>query len=151
MQTRDLLLTAWGGVRDGLIATIEKYGDDELGFRAFPRGYSVAETVLHIAEEEDGEVRYGITRELAGFPEASDIARFPSTAALVAALGDVHERTQSYMQRLSDAELAAEVETPWGLTRPLGELLWHVLEHEIHHRGELSLMLGMLGREGLDA
>jgi uncharacterized damage-inducible protein DinB len=30
-------------------------------------------------------------------------------------------------------------------------MLWHVVEHEIHHRGELSLILGLLGREGLDA
>jgi uncharacterized damage-inducible protein DinB len=151
MQTRDLMLTAWGGVRTGLIATVEKFGDDELGFRALPRGYSAAETVLHIAQEEDGEVRYGMTRELAAFPDALDAARYPSAAALVAALGDVHARTLAYVQGLNDADLAADVETPWGLTRPLGELLWHVLEHEVHHRGELSLMLGMLGREGLDA
>jgi uncharacterized damage-inducible protein DinB len=25
-----------------------------------------------------------------------------------------------------------------------------VLEHEVHHRGELSLIHGLLGREGLD-
>jgi uncharacterized damage-inducible protein DinB len=30
-------------------------------------------------------------------------------------------------------------------------MVWHVMEHEIHHRGELSLLLGMLGHEGLDA
>jgi uncharacterized damage-inducible protein DinB len=31
------------------------------------------------------------------------------------------------------------------------EMLGHILEHEIHHRGELSLILGLLGREGLNA
>jgi uncharacterized damage-inducible protein DinB len=30
-------------------------------------------------------------------------------------------------------------------------VFWHVLEHEIHHRGKVSLILGLLGREGLDA
>jgi len=30
-------------------------------------------------------------------------------------------------------------------------MLMHTLEHEIHHRGELSLILGLLGRKGLDA
>ncbi len=29
-------------------------------------------------------------------------------------------------------------------------IFWHVLEHEIHHRGELSLILGFLGKQGLD-
>ena len=31
------------------------------------------------------------------------------------------------------------------------DMLWHVLEHEIHHRAELSLTLGLLGHEGLNA
>jgi uncharacterized damage-inducible protein DinB len=30
-------------------------------------------------------------------------------------------------------------------------LLGHVLEHEVHHRAELSLILGMRGKQGLDA
>ena len=60
-------------------------------------------------------------------------------------------RTLAYVGGLSDADLAATVETPWGAKERRIELLWHVVEHEIHHRGELSLMLGILGREGLDA
>ncbi|MCE7990102.1 MAG: hypothetical protein DYG89_53840, partial [Caldilinea sp. CFX5] len=39
---------------------------------------------------------------------------------------------------------------PGGHAFSLGWIIWHVLEHEIHHRGELSLILGLLGREGLD-
>jgi uncharacterized damage-inducible protein DinB len=33
---------------------------------------------------------------------------------------------------------------------PLRSIIWHVLEHEIHHRGELSILIGLLGREGLE-
>ena len=40
--------------------------------------------------------------------------------------------------------------TPEGEVFTLRWIIWHVLEHEIHHRGELSLALGLLGREGLD-
>jgi uncharacterized damage-inducible protein DinB len=28
-------------------------------------------------------------------------------------------------------------------------MIWHVLEHEMHHGGELSLALGGLGLEGV--
>ena len=38
-----------------------------------------------------------------------------------------------------------------GTPYEIGWIIWHVIEHEIHHRGELSLILGLLGREGLDA
>jgi uncharacterized damage-inducible protein DinB len=27
----------------------------------------------------------------------------------------------------------------------------HIMEHEVHHRAELSLILGKLGREGFNA
>ena len=32
----------------------------------------------------------------------------------------------------------------------LGWIIWHVLEHRSPHRGELWLILGLLGRDGLD-
>jgi len=39
---------------------------------------------------------------------------------------------------------------PRGAKVPLGWVAWHVLEHEIHHRGEIYLMLGLLGMEAPD-
>jgi uncharacterized damage-inducible protein DinB len=29
-------------------------------------------------------------------------------------------------------------------------ILWHLLEHDMHHGGEFSYVLGMHGREGMD-
>jgi uncharacterized damage-inducible protein DinB len=52
---------------------------------------------------------------------------------------------------MTDEALAAEVELAWGGTARPVDMLWHVIEHEVHHRGELSLLLGLLGRQGLDA
>jgi uncharacterized damage-inducible protein DinB len=52
---------------------------------------------------------------------------------------------------MDERELGRRIELPWGGHTSLGWVVWHVLEHEIHHRGELSLILGLLGREGLDA
>jgi uncharacterized damage-inducible protein DinB len=147
----DLLSSTWAQVRSGLLATFDKFSDDELSFRPAANGYSVGETLLHIANEEDGEVRFGITRELSEFPQGFDAQQYRDKSALIAVLGEVHNHTLTYLHGLNDDDLAAMVETPWGATNRRVELLWHVIEHEIHHRGELSLMLGLLGREGLDA
>jgi uncharacterized damage-inducible protein DinB len=65
-------------------------------------------------------------------------------------LADVHARTEEYIDTLEESDLARIIEAPWGEKFHLGWILWHVIEHEIHHRGELSLILGLLGREGLD-
>ena len=148
---RDLLSSNWAGVRAGLLATADKFSDEELQFRGTPNAYSVAETLLHIANEEDGEIRYGITRELPDFPTAFDSSLYAGKPSIIAVLNDVHERTLAYLQTLSDSDLDDTIETPWGMRARRSELFLHVMEHEIHHRGELSLILGLLGREGLDA
>jgi len=36
------------------------------------------------------------------------------------------------------------------VTRPRQWVIWHLLEHDIHHGGEISLILGMHGLDGLD-
>ena len=63
----------------------------------------------------------------------------------------MHARTVVYLRGLTDEALLSEIETPWGARVQQAEMLMHVLEHEVHHRGELSLMLGLRGRQGLDA
>ena len=38
----------------------------------------------------------------------------------------------------------------WGPQVGMEWVVWHVIEHEIHHRGEVYLMLGLLGMEAPD-
>jgi uncharacterized damage-inducible protein DinB len=47
-------------------------------------------------------------------------------------------------------DLDSGFEAPWGAEVTLRWVIWHVLEHEIHHRGEIYLMLGMMGLEAPD-
>ena len=79
------------------------------------------------------------------------LERYPTVEAIKGILAKVHERTVEFLRDLDDAALARSITSPWGNELSLGWIIWHVLEHEIHHRGELSLILGMLGREGLGA
>jgi uncharacterized damage-inducible protein DinB len=146
-----MLLSKWAEVRFGLAETIEKFTDAELTFWPFAGGYSVAETILHIAHEEEIEAGYGLTRRLPEMPPAYDALQYPSTRLLLDLLTDVHSHTVEYMENISDEAFEAAVEPAWGGSALPSEMLMHLLEHEIHHRGELSLMLGMLGRKGLDA
>ena len=62
----------------------------------------------------------------------------------------VHNRTIEFMSTLEIEDLNTIIDYPWDGKGSLGWIIWHVIEHEIHHRGELSLILGMLGREGID-
>jgi uncharacterized damage-inducible protein DinB len=151
MMRAEWVITKWGQIRDGLRDTMDKFSEDELSYRPFERGYSVREIMLHIAQEELGEIQYGITAELDAFPEAFEAADYPSIESVTAVLNDVHQRTLEYLDQLEEEDLESEVEAGWGGKYLLADMIWHVMEHEIHHRGELSFILGLLGREGLDA
>ncbi len=139
----------WKSIRSGLITTLEKFNDADLEFKPFPGSWSVKQIALHIAEAEDGWFRFAVNRELDQWPEYR-LEEFSSIEQLKSILGTVHARTELYMQSLSDEDGSRSVIVPWGESLPLSWIIWHVLEHEIHHRGELSIILGILGREGLD-
>ncbi len=145
------LATHWADVRTKLIETIDKFTDVDLDFAPFDGAYSVRRLMSHIAHEELGEVQYGITRSLDVWPDELDLGPGDGLAAIKARLAEVHAQTDALLSGLDDAALRGAIETPWGTRGTREELLGHVLEHEIHHRAELSLILGLLGRQGLDA
>ncbi|MGC1377809.1 MAG: DinB family protein [Anaerolineales bacterium] len=147
----EYLPSHWAGVRAGLIETLDKFRDEELDFKPFPASWSVRQLMLHIAQEENGELNYGITQTLAGFPPDYDPQDYATVASIRALLASVHSSTLAYLETLTEADLNRVIVTPWGPSYPLIEMLGHILDHEIHHRAELSLILGMLGREGLNA
>ncbi|MGD2041310.1 MAG: DinB family protein, partial [Anaerolineae bacterium] len=122
-----------------------------LSYTPVENGYSVGEIILHIAHEEYGEIQYGLTREIAEFPPQFSKDEYQTLQSIQALLAGIHKQTIEYLETLDDTDLDQEFEAQWGETRPLIEFIAHVIEHEIHHRGELSLILGLLGREGLDA
>lgn len=140
----------WSQVRADLLATIAKFQDDELAFMPFDSSWPVGQLMLHIGDAEEGWFRYVVRREMDQWPDYP-LQSYPTIAAIKALLIQIHSRTEAYLATLSLADLDRVVELPRGEgSLRLGWIIWHVLEHEIHHRGELSLILGMLGREGLD-
>lgn len=141
----------WGDVRVALIDLVGRLEDRDLDFRPYASAWTVRDLVLHIAHEEYGEVGHGITRDLPAWPAEFQAGEHATVGSLLARLDEVHGRTLGLLEGLDDAGLGREVEPPWGSKGTLLSLLGHVLEHEIHHRAELSLMLGMLGKQGLDA
>ncbi|MBK8900905.1 MAG: DinB family protein [Anaerolineaceae bacterium] len=140
----------WQQVRTDLLATVDKFSDKELTYVPFPGSWSVGHIIRHIANAEDGWFRYIITRELSDWPGEFTSAAYPTVAATKVLLNKVHDRTLMSLSDWDETDLDRPIEAPWGQTFKLGWIIWHVLEHEIHHRAELSLILGLLGREGLE-
>ena len=144
------IFSHWSQIRTDLIATIESFTDEELASKPYENSWPIGQIMLHIADAEDGWLRYVITQEITAWPTMYTLDNYPDKAAIVQILGEVHARTQQFLDSLSLADLNQTIQAPWGDDFRLLWILWHIIEHEIHHRGELSLILGYIGREGLD-
>ena len=144
------IFTHWHQVRADLLTLIDQFSDEELAYVPFAGSWSVGQIILHIAEAEEGWIRYAILRQLEKWPEPHQPQEYPTTAALKSALTKVHEQTEQYLDSLDETHLIQWIDLPWDECQPLLDIIWHVVEHEIHHRGELSLILGLLGHTGLD-
>lgn len=140
----------WAPVRADLLATLDEFEDEELNFVPFEGSWSVGEIALHIANAEEGWFQYVLKQEMDEWPNEFSLVDYPSVAAIKALLTSVHNRTDAYLNHLEADAMKRVIVTPWGETITLGWVVWHVLEHEIHHRGELSLILGMLEKVGLE-
>ncbi len=92
---------------------------------------------------------YLISREVDEWPPDFRQQEYPDIHSLQQLLHVTHQYSTAFLAGLTD-DLARPLQMPWGVELPLDWCIWHVIEHEIHHRGELSLILGLLGREAPD-
>jgi uncharacterized damage-inducible protein DinB len=142
-------LKHWEQIHRDLLATIEMFGENELSFVPFNGSWSVGQIMLHIADCEDNWL-HGVVRQEFQPWVVYDLADYPSKGMILEKLKQTHARTATYFETLVEEDLDKVFTTPNGEQFTLEWIICHVVEHEIHHRGELSLALGLLGREGLD-
>lgn len=144
------IFSHWNLVRKGLISVISKFSESDLSFQPYPESWQAGQIMIHIGNAEEGWFRHVITKEIEEWPGHLQFENYPTKGKILAILDSVHQKTDSYLGTLSEKDLSTAIHTPWGKSIPLQWIIWHVIEHEIHHRGELSLILGILGKEGLD-
>jgi uncharacterized damage-inducible protein DinB len=144
------MLYYWNAVRQGLNEALDLFSDDELHFRPAEGLWSLGKVALHIANTEEGWFEYVARRLVLEWPPESTLNEYPSIPDVKRELEKVHTRIEAFLEPLSDTDLDQIIQAPWGSQFPLHFVLWHVIEHEIHHRGEIYLMLGLLGREAPD-
>jgi uncharacterized damage-inducible protein DinB len=143
------IFSHWGQVRVDLLSTIDMFSEDELYFKPFDSSWPVGQIMLHIADCEDNWL-HGIVRHEYQPWIFYNLADYPQKANILEVLDHAHLKTIKLLEDLNEDDLDQKYKTPEGKNYRLRWIIWHVLEHEIHHRGELSLALGLLGREGLD-
>jgi uncharacterized damage-inducible protein DinB len=107
---------------------------------------SIRNTMVHVLSAEWGWL------SRCGGPDRGAPLRpddYPTVEALVATWNKVEGYLHEFLSKLRDEDLARNVEFAIGgaekRSMPLGELLQHAANHGVHHRGQVSLRLRLLG------
>lgn len=147
--------TAWKAYQDHIKESLAQLTDEQLALRAAPGMRSIGENVLHIVGcrtywfteflgEEGGERMKAYARWNEAALSGAPLSPAPTAAELAQSLDDTWQLMASCLARWSPADMRqtfpddpVEVSRAW--------VVWHVLEHDLHHGGEVSLTLGMHG------
>jgi uncharacterized damage-inducible protein DinB len=152
----DLFYTGWDAYQQRLVAAIAPLTAEQLALRSSPQNWSVGILVTHIVSTR---VWWFHTRMGEGSADLAPLELWdeneePSrpAAELVAGLERTWLMIQDALARWTPVDLG-QVFPPYGegsFARSRQYIIWHVLEHDIHHGGELSSILGAHGLPAVD-
>lgn len=142
----------WGTYQDGLVRAIEPLSMEQLALRLAPQLRTIGQLATHIPATRAGWMT-GVLGIGAGQLDAIAAWNAPeppvlSAAELAAAFGATWEVLRRYLETASSATLDAEVTATRGgreYTFVRRWVVWHLLEHDLHHGGELAFVLGAHG------
>lgn len=148
----------WDGYQQHLVHALAPLSPEQLNLRAAPHLRSVGINAAHIIGARAGWLHY-VLREggedliaLSERDNSDQLAR--SAAKLVQGLETTWQVIQDCLQRWTVADL----DKIFHDTEDNGEVvaytrqwvIWHLIEHDMHHGGEISFTLGMHGVPAID-
>ncbi|WP_206074654.1 mycothiol transferase [Antribacter gilvus] len=167
MRGADLLVDAFGRIREVVHSAVDGLSDDDLAFRADEDANSIAWLVWHLTRIQDDHVadvagtgqvwsddgwhpRFGLpfpARDTGYGHSPDDVAAVRASSDLLAGYHDaVHDRTARYVADLSDDELDRVVDTSWDPPVTLGVRLVSVISDDLQHAGQAAFVRGLVLR-----
>ncbi len=154
----------WDVYQQRLVAAIAPLTSEQLALRSSPRNWSVGMIATHIVATR---VWWFHTRMGEGSTDLASLELWDfaiceqgedplhAAAELVAGLERTWQMIQNALAHLTPADLEQTIPgRSWdGGERPARSrqwIIWHVLEHDIHHGGEISCILGAHGLAAVD-
>ncbi|HJU72819.1 MAG TPA: DinB family protein [Gemmatimonadaceae bacterium] len=137
-------LDYWRNVRGRTRRVAECIPEEHIEWSARPGGFTLGDLVRHLATIE----RYMYAETVHARPTAyqgcgPELAA--GKAAVLAFMDRLHAESLEIFAQLKDTDLERKCLTPAGTPITTWKWLRAMVEHEAHHRGQIYLMLGMLG------
>lgn len=136
----------WLSHRKALLALLDVIPNDQLNFKPWEKGMSVAELTLHIT---GSTAMFASIVKNGSFTPPSEPAKNAGTIDELKAIAKEHtEQTEAALDLITDEQLDAIVDFK-GMKMPGSALLDMSKDHEIHHKGQLFTYARLAGVEQL--
>jgi uncharacterized damage-inducible protein DinB len=148
MSTNELerFLSTWEREAESTVKLLRALPRDQYDYRPDPGGRSLGELAWHLAEG-DAYMTFGI--EKGGFSMGAKpphIERPRAVEELAPGYELVHREAVERIRKLSPEDLDRAIPFFDGSPMTIRDILWSaVISHNVHHRGQLSLMCRLAG------
>ena len=168
MDTADILLDAYGRIREIVHYVVEGLDSDDLAYRVDPDANSIAWLVWHLTRTQDDHVaeiagrpqtwvgegwaeRFGMDPDPndTGFGHTSEqvaAVRPPEPVLLTGYHDAVWRHTIEYLGTISPEELARIIDYSWDPPVSVGVRLVSVISDNLQHAGQAAYVRGVLER-----
>jgi uncharacterized damage-inducible protein DinB len=165
MASAEVLIDAFGRIREVVHEAVEDLSADQLAFRADSEANSIAWLVWHLTRVQDNHIaepaeddeiwtsqgwvdRFALRlheRDTGYGHDTDEVAavRVSSGELLTGYHDAVHERTTRYVQRLTDSDLTRIVDPSWDPPVSLGVRLVSVIADGLQHAGQAAFIRGI--------
>jgi uncharacterized damage-inducible protein DinB len=162
-MSADLLLDAFGRIRDVVHHAVDGLSEDQLAYRVGEDANSIAWLVWHLTRIQDDHVaevagtdqvwpkwadRFGLpfgVRETGYGHDSAAVGAVRVSAELLTAYHDeTYERTIEYVGGIADTDLDQVVDKRWDPPVTLGVRLVSVVSDDLQHAGQAAFVRGLL-------
>ena len=121
---------------------IEQLIDIDVMSKPIAEGREIGEVVLHLLRSAEYYIKGIVTNQWEPLPYY--LETYDSAEAIIQLARDVFDRVRVYTNLLSTNDLGRTIKS---FNRPatVGELILEMLEHSIHHRGQITVYYRLLG------
>ncbi|MHA2171377.1 MAG: DinB family protein [Candidatus Kariarchaeaceae archaeon] len=140
----DSFIEYYERIRKRTIRVINCIPEDKLDWSSKPGDFTLGDIIRHIAGIQRFMFAENVKLKPSRYP-GHDKSLADGLQQVVEYLNRLHEESMSLFKSLSDADLQEKCMTPGGVQITVWKWLRAMIEHEVHHRGQIYLMLNILG------
>ncbi len=146
------IYAGWHNYQALMIKALEPLSGEQLGLRAAPSLRSIDEIARHMV---GARARWFHMLLGEGGDTFAELGKWDGPTMRDRSAAELKDGLETTWQGMQEA-IARWAPSDWAKTYPgegpdepatltRGWVIWHLIEHDVHHGGEISLMLGMYG------